>query len=271
MSEFQPNTEGVFFDLAEDVYRAAPGVNISALKKMSKSPAHYRAGVDAERSEPTPAQVFGTMLHRAALEPWRLSESFSLKPDGIDYRSKDGKAWRDAQTLPILDAAQFKAVNGAADSVSDHPIAQRILLSAQKEVSVFKIHEPTGMLLKGRMDILATDSEGNTVIADVKTTTDASPNEFPREVAKWGYDQQAAFYLDLMGATFFMFLAVEKEAPYAVGIYNLDSDSIDIGRRKNERNLALLQACIESGIWPSYPQEITTISLPRWAKVQAGE
>ena len=271
MSLFLPDTEGIFFDLAEDVYRAAPGVNISALKKMSMSPAHYRAGIEEEKPEPTPAQVFGTMLHRAALEPWRLAESFALKPEAIDYRTKDGKAWREAQTLPVLDAKQFKAVNGCADSVASHPIAQSILLNAKKEVSVFKRHEPTGLLLKGRMDILATDTEGNTVIADVKTTQEASPAGFPREMAKWGYDQQAAFYTDLMGASFFMFLAVEKEAPYAVGLYNLDAESIQIGREKNERNLAKLKLCQDLNDWPAYPQEITTISLPRWAKIAAGE
>ncbi len=268
---FTPNTEGIFFDLPEDTYRQAPGINISALKKMGLSPAHYRAEVDGEKPEPTPAQVFGTMLHRAALEPFRLAESFVVKPDGMTYTTKEGKAWRDSQTKPILSAEQFKAVNGCADSISAHPIAQRIILRAKKEVSVFKVHEATGLLLKGRADIVATDENGSTVVADIKTTSDASPGGFPREMARWGYDQQAAFYSDLLGASFFMFVAVEKESPFAVGLYNLDAESIAIGREKNEKNLALLKSCMDSGLWPAYPQEITTISLPRWAKLAAGE
>lgn len=262
---WQPNTEGIFFDLAEDIYRGAPGVNVSNLKKMSTSPAHYRAGIE-QKKESTAAQVFGKMSHLAALEPHRLQSEFVLKPEGMSFVSKEGKLWRDSQTQTILDRDTHEAVCGVARSFACHPIAQSIIDGAKKEVSIFKIHQPTGMMLKGRLDILTEDEDGNTVVADIKTTQDASPGGFPREMAKFNYDAQAAFYLDLVGASFFMFLAVEKEAPFAIGVYNLDAESIEIGRQANERNLALLAACIESGIWPAYPQEVTTISLPNWKK-----
>jgi exodeoxyribonuclease VIII len=63
-----------------------------------------------------------------------------------------------------------------------------------------------------------------------------------------------------------LFIAVEKEPPFAVGLYNLDAESIEIGRQKNEQNLVRLQECIEANNYPAYSTEIQTISLPNWAK-----
>jgi len=124
---------------------------------------------------------------------------------------------------------------------------------------------PPHHLLKGRLDIVATDSHGATTIADIKTTEDASPEAFSKTIAQYGYAQQAAHYLDLLGATHFVFIAVEKTAPYAVGVYCLDPASVAMGRERNLRNLDLLESCQSSGHWPAYSSEIETISLPAWA------
>lgn len=269
MSVFINGTEGVYFDLAEDIYRSADGVNISSLKDMGKSPAHYLAKLTEPKAEPTPAQVFGTLLHRAALEPHKLDGSFAVKPEGMTFTTKEGKAWRDAQTFPIITAEQNEALKGAAVSVASHPAAAAILEGARREVSVFRRvirNTPDGLLLKGRLDIVAEDSQGATTIADIKTTEDASPDGFARSIAAFGYAQQAAFYMDLLEASFFVFIAVEKTPPYAVGVYCLDAESIALGREKNQRHLDLLEKCTESGVWPAYSKEIETITLPRWAK-----
>jgi hypothetical protein len=103
-------------------------------------------------------------------------------------------------------------------------------------VSVFRRivrSNPEGMLLKGRVDIVAIDQHGATTIADVKTTEDASIEAFSKTIAQYGYAQQAAYYMDLLGASHFVFIAVEKTAPYAVGVYCLDAASIAVGREKN--------------------------------------
>jgi len=268
MSAFIDSQEGVYFDLDEQTYRAATGINISALKNINRSPAHYLAKLTEVRPEPTPALVFGTLLHRAALEPKKLAGSFAVKPEGMSFVSKEGKAWRDAQTLPIITEEQHIALSGAAASVAAHPAAAAILADAKREVSVFRRitrSNPEGLLLKGRLDIVATDSHGSTTIADIKTTEDASPEAFSKTIAQYGYAQQAAHYLDLLGATHFVFIAVEKTAPYAVGVYCLDPASVAMGRERNLRNLDLLEACQSSGHWPAYSSDIETISLPAWA------
>ena len=272
MSPFVPNTEGIWHDLPEDTYRQAPGVNISSLKAMCNSPLHYWQKAYGPKEDSTPAMVFGSIFHRAVLEPERHA-GYVVKPEGIDFRSKEGKAWRDSQSDPIIDRDDEQLIMGAIKTVQGHALARTILTApeAHKEVSIFKIHEPTGILMKGRLDVLTTDNEQNTVCIDLKTTQDASPKGFPREMARWGYEMQAAWYLNLCGGTFFTFLAIEKEPPFGIGLYNLDIESLGIGHKKNEENMARLKACLDSDTWPGYPETIKTISLPKWAKIAATE
>lgn len=265
MSVFEPNTEGVFFDLPEDVYRAAPGVNVSALKDAI-TPAHYRATREAEKpSEPTPAQVFGRAFHAAALEG---RTGYVVKPDGMNFTTKEGKAWRDAQTLPILSQTEAKAIAGMSASLMAHPVAVNVLGSGGRaEVSCFKRDAATGLMLKGRADFLTRDSNDLTAIVDLKTCGfgDASEAAFSREIVKWKYHQQAAFYLDLFGASFFLFIAVEKEPPYAVNCFYLDADAVSKGRTANGSALASIAAAEASGEWSAYPAKLHTLSLPPWA------
>jgi len=271
---FEPNIEGTFYNLPEDIYRQAPGANISSLKAMRRSPAHYLAKVMAPASEPTPALIFGTLLHRACLEPQNLDGSYVVKPADMDFRTKVGKEWRDAQTVPIIDAQQAEALQKASAKVLAHPHASAILARADKEVSVFKKRSLTSdLLLKGRMDAVAVDEQGLTTIADIKTCEDASSDAFARSIATYGYAEQAAFYMDLLKddrndkkASYFVFIAVEKYAPYEVAIYCLDEDSIELGRERNNRHLDTLERCLAANEFVGYSPEIETISLPRWAK-----
>jgi hypothetical protein len=261
---FEPKTEGIFHGLSEGAYRCAPGVNISSLKAMGKSPAHYLAAIKT-RKEPTPAMVFGSLLHLAALEPQRLSGSFVVRPAGMTFQTKEGKEWKAKQRVPIITEEEHGALLSCRDSVLSHPAAQQILAAADKEVSVFKRHRRTGLLLKGRLDAVANATDGETWVADVKTCEDAGEGGFCRSIAAFGYAQQAAYYLDLLGASHFVFIAVEKAAPWACAVYELDRDSIEKGRAQNEANLDRLEECLSTEKWPAYSGEIQTISLPRWA------
>lgn len=62
----------------------------------------------------------------------------------------------------------------------------------------------------------------------------------------------------------FAFIAVEKKPPYAVGVYVLDSEGVDIGRAQYQHDLRVYAECVRSGEWPGYGDKIQTISLPGW-------
>lgn len=62
----------------------------------------------------------------------------------------------------------------------------------------------------------------------------------------------------------FAFIAVEKKPPYAVGVYVLDSEGVDIGRAQYQHDLRIYAECVRTGEWPGYGDKIQTISLPAW-------
>jgi len=260
---FAENTEGIFHDLDDTVYRKAPGVAQSDLKVLLKSPLHYWSKKNLPPTPSTPAQVFGTLLHAAALEPFKLNMMFAVKPQGMTFTTKEGKAWRDEQTKPIITHDDSLDLNGCATSVARHPMASRLITGSRHEVSVFKRCEETGMMLKGRCDGLGMFDDEMGII-DIKTTEDAGEDYFSRDIAKFGYWMQAAYYLDLTGASWFKFIAVEKSAPYAVNVFELGGDYIEHGRRVYKKQIAILKECLRTNTWPGYGDAVKTVYAPRW-------
>ena len=128
-----------------------------------------------------------------------------------------------------------------------------------------------------RCDLLVLDEHGQIVaIVDLKTTTDASREEFRRSIANYGYDVQAAFYTDAVKRAIgrevpFYFLAVESDAPHSVALYRIGQKSIEIGRSKYRMALQLLQWCRENDSWPGYQPfgEEEEIDLAGWSIRQA--
>lgn len=62
----------------------------------------------------------------------------------------------------------------------------------------------------------------------------------------------------------FAFIAVEKKPPYAVGVYVLDSEGVEIGRAQYQHDLRVYAECVRTGEWPGYGDKIQTINMPAW-------
>ena len=80
-----------------------------------------------------------------------------------------------------------------------------------------------------------------------------------------------AHYLEgtnVLGCTKFVFVAVEKVYPFNIGVYELDSESIEEGLRLQKESLKRISKYVETNNWPSYntkEEGIKTISIPYWA------
>lgn len=258
-----------------DHYHLHPAVGHSGLVRIMRSPAHYREYV-TNPPEPTPAMQLGTAFHAALLEPEQFVETFVVATK-FDRRTKDGKAaaeaWEaDNAGKTALTAEQMEAIQSMAYLVRCHAGADKLLSHGLAEMSGFWIDPESGVECKCRPDFLVMDGDRITGIVDVKTCCDASADGFARAIATLGYDVQAAFYQDgfktLTGRTIpFYFIAVEKDAPYAVAAYKASDEVIEVGRAKYRGGLQLLTWCRERDTWPGYQPngEIETINLPRWA------
>lgn len=62
----------------------------------------------------------------------------------------------------------------------------------------------------------------------------------------------------------FIFIAVEKKPPYAVGVYRLDAESVELGRAVYRADLKRYAECKANDNWPGYGDKIQTISVPGW-------
>lgn len=272
---------GVITGMPFEDYKVAHGINQSSLKKLARSPAHLKYAL--EHPEPsTPDQVMGTILHTAVFEPEKLETSCHVKPSTYTNSKGETKKWNGNATecrdwiasrskdFPIIPQADFSSVLMMRDSVFNHPAASLALTTpgGKAEQSLFVEDPDTGLQLKARLDF----ASGNCIV-DLKKCQDASPDGFTRTVAAYSYALQCAFYLDvckLLGLPFehMIFICVESEPPFCCAAYELDAESIEIGRSQYSRLMGKYLECIVADRWDGYSKNVERLSLPAWSKKQ---
>jgi hypothetical protein len=116
---------------------------------------------------------------------------------------------------------------------------------------------------KGRADWIGE------VVADVKSTRDASPKAFAWSCYKYGYFGQAAWYSDghflATGVRKpFVFIAVEKTPPYVVQVYRVPEHVLLAGREQYLGLLGRLDYCVKNNFWGGYSEaEELDLELPQ--------
>jgi hypothetical protein len=244
-------------------YHADPAISASHLHAIAKSPANYYARfLDPNRPlvEPTAAMRLGTLVHCAVLEPDELDARFGIAPDRRTKAGKEQAADMSANGIEAVSGAEMELAISMRNAVRSHAAAAQLLSDGKAEQSFWWDDSSTGMRCKCRPDWFY----GSTII-DLKTTTDASPVGFAKSVVNWRYHVQQAHYLSAGFADRFIFIAVEKNYPYNVGIYQLDADATVEGEALAKRDLRRIATCQANNQWPGYSESITSLSLPRWA------
>lgn len=249
---------------AENYHADRSAVSKSWLDRIDRSPAHLRAYLDGLTKADTPALVLGSLTHCAILEPDLLDAVYAVSPR-VDRRTKAGKEvyaeWEASlKGQVIVTADQMEHAKAMRDSVRRNKAARALLSTGDAEETVVWQNSETGELCKARADWLREN-----VIVDVKTTGDARPAEFAKSIANYRYSCQAAHYCDGFALDRFVFIAIERDPPYACAVYVADEVMRNRGKDDRDRNLRTYAECRASGEWPAYPQVITELSLPRWA------
>lgn len=265
---------GIFYDVPVEEYhqRELGVVSKSALDRLAKSPAHYRAWVDGIEKGATTAQKFGTAWHMKVLEPERFKSLYVVQPDFGDCRYKENKANRDAWLkehagFRFLDPNEMRAIEDMFISVMRHPAASRLVVEGAQEVTVRWVDQATGLRCKSRADYYVPQRR---IVVDLKSTLDASEDKFKRTVYDRRYHAQDALYRAGFAECgepieYFALLCVEKEPPYAVAVYVLDEDAVAKGFNAARRDITRLAECLETDHWPSYSDGVRQLSLPPWA------
>ena len=260
---------GIYLDISNEAYHAAPGISKSGLDLIARSPYFYR---HRPPQEATKAMQIGSAFHSATLEPHTFPDLFAVAPE-VNARTNAGKAELEAFTKAnegksILQKDDAEHVAAMAQAVRQHQTAAALLSDGQAETSIFHNDEPTGELIKVRPDWMVED-----LLVDLKSTEDASPDAFSKACWNYRYFVQAAFYLDTANAAFgverfrsFVFVVCEKKPPYQVAVYVADRQMIDAGRIQYRRDLERYHRCKMTNTWPGINAgRVEEIGLPGWA------
>lgn len=148
------------------------------------------------------------------------------------------------------------------------------------ETSMFARHHATGLRLKIRPDLAVMPCKAfpHGLIVDGKTTTDASVEGFGRAVWNLDYGLQAAHYTRVfqlaMGTVerpAFLWMAQEKERPFAAKYYAAGKDLIAHYDAKIEDLMPRVAECHRTGVWPGYGDGVETLAMPAWAQKRIDE
>jgi len=260
-------------ELSNADYHDHPAISKSDLDAASRSGRHFLDKKEGPPRASTSVFDFGTGFHAAVLPGEDFSQVAVRMPKDIKSKAtKAGKEFaKEHEGKIILNHSDSYALDQMMLSVSEHPAASGLLngeLKGKSEQSFFcKDTGDTELELKCRPDFMLDDGS---LIIDIKTTTDASPNGFKKSLANFRYHVQAAWYLDVVEKATgrrpeaFIFVAVEKQRPFSTAVYVADEECIRIGMEQARQDLMNIAKWKNTGIYPGYSGQAEMISLPKW-------
>ena len=144
----------------------------------------------------------------------------------------------------LLGFDEHNKITKILENFRNHDLAQKYC-QGEIELSHYKKHDDVDVRI--RPDVL---NRVENFISDVKTCQDNSPVAFRRDVYKYGYHLQCAFYSDMLGvpAENFRFIAVETNWPFYVEVYALSDEMIQQGRKGWQRAFNDWKIYVETGI-----------------------
>lgn len=255
----------------------ADATNWSSLKYMGISPLHYLHNLRNPRTD-SEALLLGRLTHAMVFEPDQVAFRYITSPrfhkgqndstaigNGYDGGKQAFAAWVGSiGTKEIVEMDLMLRARAMRDAIVSDPVAGPLVTSGHSERRIEWIDASTGILCRGRFDHL------NGCLADLKTTR--SLVTFERDIAKFGYHSQLAWYesgvhaagLVTVGAP--RLVAVENVPPHDVQVLTFEPDDLAVGRRVYRAALDRLAECRRTGLWPGVSGGVARrVALPAWA------
>lgn len=242
-------------------------VSSTDIRRLLRSPSHFKNPIAID----TAATRFGTLAHAFVLLPHVAEARYRPRAE-VDGRTKEGKVVRDweasfatQQGVEFVTKADYDATVSIGSAVRTHLGCSAILSGGMAEVAGICDN------FNGINARIKPDYRTDSAIIDVKTCVDARSDAFIRSVMTYGYAIQAAYYCDIAEAIDghnrnFYWVAVEKEAPFAVAVYKASDAMLQYGRTQYLKAIELYKECASLDLWPAYSQQVQTLDLPGWIK-----
>jgi len=257
----------------KDVY---PHISSSDIKEIEKtSLLHWAIKSELPRKKPTPAMVMGSAIHAMISEPEKelFVRGLPDRRKRSEWAKLEEAAEKKGQT--VLTESEYDEAKRISDkAVETCPVLKNALSldDLLVEASIFTKCPHSDMLLKIRPDMMSMNLR---TMWDIKTTTDVTPDGFAREMRRWGYPTQAAFYLHAAAAAgididHFIFLAVDKETGICVA-YELSELYLKYAEKSMFRVLDQLTDAEATGQFDTGWDSINTLHLPAFLEDQMGD
>lgn len=245
----------------------------SELDDFNTCPSKWLAGFESDGSKAT---EWGTAFDSFVLTPEQFKTGFAVCPETYpDSKTGEPKPWTFAANFckewrskqgekTILKAETSKELDTAAKALYGDREAGLFLVCSKRQVMVIAEYrdKETGITVpvKALIDMVpdVAHERFGKCLADLKTTTCASPRVWSREVEKYKLHWQGALYLDAWKAAtgerrdHFRHIIIETDHPYQTARRILSEDFINFGRLGYFGALKRYCQCLKSGEWPDY-------------------
>ncbi len=229
------------------VYHANKAIGSGKLRAFIRSPALFRDHLDGLCSGESDALLFGIASHLRLLEPELFAKTCVIKPDGLSFASKEGKAWRDAHEG--FDIVPFESARHLERMHERMPKEVRdIFQYCRKEVTVRT--EVNGIAIQCRPDLWNIDG-----LAKYDLKTIGNIEAIDGAIWKHGYHIQDRWYRYVIAAAGApvpkesKFIFVEKLPPYRWRIVDLDYDYQTLADTQIAVAMAGISERMKSGNW----------------------
>jgi hypothetical protein len=253
-----------FSDIPIQVYhhQDCPGISSTTIKNvLQRSWNHHVIGA-VEESD---ALRFGSAFHCYVNEPHLFNSTYYVCP----FNEKRGGEWKDAKASAhfrgqiILMQNEFESIQVMSTKLFQHPQAKQLLEGAQYEVTYFSRDAVTGLLKKCRLDAIK-----GKLPSDLKSTFNASEEEFSKIARRLLYRVSAAFYTEILseyhGELFeeFYLIPCEKIEPFEIAVRPVSQDSMARGNEEVRATLdKIARIKKDPNAWKGYDLGLNPLSI----------
>lgn len=260
-------------DIPFSNYLAIKAWGSGSLKAMRRGPPRRvifeRDGGRAD----TDATILGSAVHCLLLTPDLFSKQYAIKPDGMSFASKEGKAWRDDPVragLTLLSHDVGLAIDDIVEALlANKAVAASLKRAEHREVSLVWDCSTTGERCKARPDWIA-----GKFIYDLKVSRHASGSALGYRSFIEGWMHQSAHYrtgaIELgQHVTGGRLVVVEPTPPHFVYTLEIKRDALDLLEIENIQTLRMLRDCRVANVWPGPSEDWVKIEPPASAGLDA--
>jgi len=282
---------GIFNNIGiHDYHSDKKYISASALKESAISLAHF----DYYYKKPSERKShfdFGNCFELALMDAINSTNEFdkfvtiydeSKRPE-IDkgITSNKNQEWKnevlnsDKYIISKTGNESLETMQSMLESCIKDSVINALIKNTDYQKSLFWTDKKTGLKIKTRPDVCKMTKS---VIIDIKTTKDASPEKFAKDAVNFGYPLQAITQINgcietgLMNPEKYFWLAVEKTAPFNAQLYEFKKEDWQLMQDRYDYYLGLIKMAKEQNKYPGYTQRadnihgILELELPMWYK-----